>query len=1038
MEQFTKFETHKSFVIWFIIYLRITRTFAAYQLVVPPEYIAFSGEFEFHYQIPVSLPYAFVHVILLKDNQEEEITNVSIDSKYQSGRLKLACGILEVAGKYEFQMRMHEGGPILSRAIVLVRWPKIVLQLPETHLTQSSSVRLKIVSTAVCNPKLNRYKFDINLEYAENSSEISISGKEEILRSQEFSNFSATDLFIEFPCSLFDLSGMYRATLKSSFSAIAVVSRSNTMLATRNPAFKIKLWTNTIHPCFNNMQVDYSLPQCPGNKESNKLRIYVLRRKSSSSLASSIEKSYVQEHLADPDKTYIMLPCDQLQTEAAGYCFQIVTVARHGIIVSQTELCVSAHPDSVIPTDGGWSEWSTWSPCSATCDVGLQSRYRMCNSPTPNFGGAFCEGNSTQKQSCDTFCPESVPLTPLFSPVVMESCACGCHMTDSEGKITASGRCSLTSIWRISVRHLHVIRLNFKYMNLFKQRQSVKVRNGGSADSDLIAYSDGRSEIPQLTSTTNEMLVEFYTESDTDVRANSTYIYPVVPTKPIHVYGFIATYFSTSVIGDGVHASAQPILESESPSIWQSTVTIVGISLCGLVVVTALSFVIYHRTCHKRVHKYAMAAHEESPKHICRPFDIHSSPNHESPVNDNQHDMEIPLTGEHNTFERTKAKTPGSAKSKSSFASACSNNIRKKRVKVDIEAIPSHREYCQIPQDSSPQKLARAREISQDGNHTGFFRASPLIKSKVPRSPKVHPSPKVTKSVLNRTPTHGNYDTLKSKIDLNSSSKQHTVVRGEDYTPTKGFKSPSSEIGKTECETPTNIDKVIYRKRRHKNEIAKVDSDNGKVKQSDIKLQDINKSSEELDRKPASGTSDDSTSAGKELGSLLTTSFIENVSKPRRPTSLTESYSKMSLSSSASKASVDCIKINVNSTKDKTSVTSSDDRQNVLPKPDGQSPKSQRVETIKLESQNCSPAKTSKASTPRSVRSVKSDQTDSSNKTKSPVKSINTPSDVVELEYDDFVDMDDTYSYFDPVVTEKLTWHGVERVKAKTPKDDIA
>ena len=61
----------------------------------------------------------------------------------------------------------------------------------------------------------------------------------------------------------------------------------------------------------------------------------------------------------------------------------------------------------------------------------------------------------------------------------------------------------------------------------------------------------------------------------------------------------------------------------------------------------------------------------------------------------------------------------------------------------------------------------------------------------------------------------------------------------------------------------------------------------------------------------------------------MTTSFIERGTTPRRPTSLTESYNKMSIASVAEK----------NTSKvQKTKLHCSDD-----PKPDGQSPKSPRV-----------------------------------------------------------------------------------------------
>ena len=55
-----------------------------------------------------------------------------------------------------------------------------------------------------------------------------------------------------------------------------------------------------------------------------------------------------------------------------------------------------------------------------------------------------------------------------------------------------------------------------------------------------LSLSDGRRQIDHVTSTFNQMLVELFTESDN--KTNMTY--SRVPTKPIHVYGFIATYTS--------------------------------------------------------------------------------------------------------------------------------------------------------------------------------------------------------------------------------------------------------------------------------------------------------------------------------------------------------------------------------------------------------------------------------------------------------------------------------------------------------------
>ena len=448
-----------------------------------------------------------------------------------------------------------------------------------------------------------------------------------------------------------------------------------------------------------------------------------------------------------------------------------------------------------------------------------------------------------------------------------------------------------------------------------------------------------------------------------------------------------------------------PIRKPEEPSLWESTVTIVGIALCSVIVVTALAFAIYHRACHKRLHKYGIAMQEESPKHMCKSTSMHSSPSHASSHGiEIEHGMEVPLTGGAVNGKKKKAFTPGSTRSRTSMASTCSNNIKKLKTKVEVEynnrrqsPLTPNRDYTPVPQNASPRKHLHLAENEKNCGNLSLFRTSPLVKPKIPRSPKVHPSPKLKKS--DNTP-----------VNSDSSSQPKRIVMGADITPV----SPRGDI-----DTPTNINNGIsfLQQRGHQGDkptsFSEVLNTENNISLKHFDSEPIS----ELERKPASGTSDESTSVEKEAGSEMTTSFIENETKARRPTSLTESYSKMSLASSAGKSSVD-------GSKDKTSVTSSDDRQNALPKPDGQSPKSPRVEVIK----------SSKSSTPKSVRSLRSSSNDVSSKTKSPARSINTPSDVVELEYDDFIDYDDTYSYFDPLETEKLTWHGVEKVGVKTPK----
>ncbi|KAJ6596002.1 Hemicentin-1, partial [Pseudolycoriella hygida] len=52
------------------------------------------------------------------------------------------------------------------------------------------------------------------------------------------------------------------------------------------------------------------------------------------------------------------------------------------------------------PVDGGWSEWNSWSPCSATCGSGTKIRTRNCDNPPASHGGTYCEGNNSESTIC--------------------------------------------------------------------------------------------------------------------------------------------------------------------------------------------------------------------------------------------------------------------------------------------------------------------------------------------------------------------------------------------------------------------------------------------------------------------------------------------------------------------------------------------------------------------------------------------------------------------------------------------------------------
>ncbi|XP_053387673.1 neurogenic locus notch homolog protein 1-like isoform X2 [Mercenaria mercenaria] len=55
---------------------------------------------------------------------------------------------------------------------------------------------------------------------------------------------------------------------------------------------------------------------------------------------------------------------------------------------------------STTKTDGSWENWEMWSNCSAACDGGFRTRSRTCSNPTPSPFGRYCQGNSTDIESC--------------------------------------------------------------------------------------------------------------------------------------------------------------------------------------------------------------------------------------------------------------------------------------------------------------------------------------------------------------------------------------------------------------------------------------------------------------------------------------------------------------------------------------------------------------------------------------------------------------------------------------------------------------
>ena len=78
-----------------------------------------------------------------------------------------------------------------------------------------------------------------------------------------------------------------------------------------------------------------------------------------------------------------------------------------GLVKKQTLLSINC----VISVHGAWGSWTDSSDCSRSCDGGIRYRIRMCNNPSPSFGGNWCPGSVTEYQTCNTeACPGKIDL----------------------------------------------------------------------------------------------------------------------------------------------------------------------------------------------------------------------------------------------------------------------------------------------------------------------------------------------------------------------------------------------------------------------------------------------------------------------------------------------------------------------------------------------------------------------------------------------------------------------------------------------------
>ncbi|KAL3852082.1 hypothetical protein ACJMK2_015769 [Sinanodonta woodiana] len=110
-------------------------------------------------------------------------------------------------------------------------------------------------------------------------------------------------------------------------------------------------------------------------------------------------------------------------------------------IGNSTESQNTACTIQVCPIDGNWGDWNSWTArgiCSVTCGGGVQleTRNRNCSSPSPQYDGKTCIGNSTESRATKCLTTIPCPIDGGWSVWNGWTSAGLCSVTCGKGVIT--------------------------------------------------------------------------------------------------------------------------------------------------------------------------------------------------------------------------------------------------------------------------------------------------------------------------------------------------------------------------------------------------------------------------------------------------------------------------------------------------------------------------------------------------------------------------------------------------------------------------
>ncbi|XP_023931419.1 CUB and sushi domain-containing protein 3-like isoform X1 [Lingula anatina] len=176
------------------------------------------------------------------------------------------------------------------------------------------------------------------------------------------------------------------------------------------------------------------------------------------------------------------------------------------------------------PVHGEWGTWGSWSSCSATCGEGTRSRLRQCDKPPPTSGGNTCSGSNTETSACamqscqETSCPPSGNPAILTAIYVLEPFP-GVNYNNG-----------LNCFWIILAEEETL--LSFEEFNLEQGYDFVYLYAGNSTSDQQIAKRTGNN-IPQpiLLEKGTTTLMRFYSDGSIVRSGFKARIFSCLPTS---------------------------------------------------------------------------------------------------------------------------------------------------------------------------------------------------------------------------------------------------------------------------------------------------------------------------------------------------------------------------------------------------------------------------------------------------------------------------------------------------------------------------